>query len=76
MKSSIIFCLFMIQSFLSSAPAVFIDTAFGDDGVVITDFANDDDATQALLAQPDGKIVVAGSTFKYQHYVFSLGTIS
>lgn len=39
-----------------------LDTTFGGgDGIVITDFANDDDRATSVKIQSDGKIVVAGS---------------
>jgi uncharacterized delta-60 repeat protein len=38
-----------------------IDTGFGDNGKVHTDFAEEIDEAYALALQPDGKIVVAGS---------------
>jgi uncharacterized delta-60 repeat protein len=38
------------------------DTTFGGDGKVRTDFASDD-TVRALALQPDGKILVAGTTF-------------
>ncbi|HYE16313.1 MAG TPA: hypothetical protein VD968_17880 [Pyrinomonadaceae bacterium] len=37
-----------------------LDTAFGGDGIVTTDFFNSFDYARALAIQPDGKIVVAG----------------
>jgi uncharacterized delta-60 repeat protein len=36
-------------------------TTFGNGGVVWTDFGSGDDRAQAVLAQPDGKFVLAGS---------------
>lgn len=40
-----------------------LDTSWGGDGTVNTDFATSDDRGWALARQPDGKIVVAGQTF-------------
>jgi len=37
-----------------------VDRSFGDRGKVITDFADNADDANALLAQPDGKLVAAG----------------
>ena len=37
------------------------DTTFGDDGIVTTDLGSDDTA-RAMVRQPDGKLVLAGST--------------
>ena len=37
-----------------------VDTSFGTDGVVLTDFAGKADHVFALALQPDGKIVAAG----------------
>jgi len=36
------------------------DSSFGSGGIVITDFAGSTDRAEALVIQPDGKIVVAG----------------
>jgi uncharacterized delta-60 repeat protein len=38
-----------------------LDTDFGVNGLVTTDLTGDQDQVQALVIQPDGKIVVAGS---------------
>ena len=38
-----------------------IDTSFGSNGRVMTDFDGDDDVAWGVALQPDGKIVVAGS---------------
>lgn len=40
-----------------------LDSTFGGDGKVTTDFIGTDDLAYALAIQPDGKIVAAGSTF-------------
>jgi uncharacterized delta-60 repeat protein len=37
-----------------------LDTTFGGDGIITTDFTGDVDIADAVLVQPDGKIVVAG----------------
>lgn len=45
-------------------PAGVLDPVFGGDGIVTTDLgANFDDLAYAIAMQPDGKIVVAGSTY-------------
>ena len=40
-----------------------LDTTFGSDGRVVTDFAGSDEDAYALALQQDGKIIVAGSTY-------------
>ena len=40
-----------------------LDTAFGNDGKVVTDFGASDDIASAVAIQSDGKILVAGYTF-------------
>ncbi len=40
-----------------------LDSGFGSDGKVITDFSGGNDAAQGIVIQTDGKIVVAGSAF-------------
>jgi uncharacterized delta-60 repeat protein len=37
------------------------DAAFGNSGIVLTGFDGSDDSAEAVVLQPDGKIVVAGS---------------
>jgi len=44
----------------AQAAAGDLDTTFGGDGKVLTDFGSDADAGTGLVIQPDGKIVVAG----------------
>jgi uncharacterized delta-60 repeat protein len=39
-----------------------LDPSFGAGGVMTTDFASNDDSGEALLLQPDGRILVAGTT--------------
>jgi uncharacterized delta-60 repeat protein len=41
-----------------------LDTSFGVDGKVSTDFTNTGDVAYGLALQPDGKIVVVGSTLR------------
>ncbi|TNE47691.1 MAG: T9SS type A sorting domain-containing protein [Bacteroidetes bacterium] len=43
------------------------DESFGSNGIVFTDFQNDFDYAKALVLQPDGKIVVAGSSADPDH---------
>jgi uncharacterized delta-60 repeat protein len=40
-----------------------LDTAFGSGGKVTTDFNGSTDEADAIVVQPDGKIVLAGTTF-------------
>lgn len=40
-----------------------IDDSFGDGGVVITDAGSTTEGASALVIQPDGKIVIAGSSY-------------
>ncbi len=39
-----------------------LDPAFGGNGIVLTDIRNGDDHANALIIQPDGKIIAAGNT--------------
>ena len=52
---------FLIARFLTSGD---IDTSFHDDGFVTTDYSNgiSSDSANSVAIQPDGKIVVAGSS--------------
>jgi uncharacterized delta-60 repeat protein len=40
-----------------------LDTSFGSNGKVVTDFYDSDDNVLSVLIQPDGKIIAAGPTF-------------
>jgi uncharacterized delta-60 repeat protein len=48
------------------------DAGFGNNGKVITDFFGREDQAQALVLQPDGKIVVAGWAFNGNTFDFAL----
>jgi len=49
-----------------------LDTAFGVGGKVITDFAGSIAQARSVVLQPNGKIVVAGSTLGSEGYDFAL----
>ncbi|HVO22496.1 MAG TPA: hypothetical protein VMW56_02590, partial [Candidatus Margulisiibacteriota bacterium] len=49
-----------------------LDTSFGSGGTVTTDFDSGDDAAVALVVQPDGKLVVAGSATVAGQQVFAV----
>jgi competence ComEA-like helix-hairpin-helix protein len=49
-----------------------LDASFDDDGIITTDFGVGDDMGNALLLQPDGKIVLAGSASTHTGYDFAL----
>jgi uncharacterized delta-60 repeat protein len=42
-----------------------LDTSFGNQGFVLTDFFNDRNVARKVLILPDGKIVAAGATYDY-----------
>jgi uncharacterized delta-60 repeat protein len=48
---------FALEAFL---PGGALDTSFGTNGRVTTDFASSDDGARAIVVQPDGKVVLAG----------------
>ena len=53
------------------------DSTFASDGIVTTDFApTGNDFGEAVAIQPDGKIVVAGTSFNGSTYVFALARYS
>jgi uncharacterized delta-60 repeat protein len=70
-----ILCLFNLQSPVWAADGD-LDTTFGDGGIVITSKAEENsyESAKALALQPDGKIIVVGTTYKnipgdqYQHF--------
>lgn len=49
-----------------------LDTTFGNEGKVITDFGFGGDGIRAMVIQPDGKIVVGGETFNGINVDFAL----
>jgi uncharacterized delta-60 repeat protein len=50
-----------------------LDAAFGDNGRVTTDFFRTSDVAQAMILQPDGKIITGGYVFgSGRHYDFGL----
>ena len=49
-----------------------LDATFGSGGIVTTDLGTDADEARALVLQPDGKLVVAASTFVAGREVFAL----
>ena len=44
-----------------------LDTSFGNDGIVMTDISNGQDAIYSIAIQNDGKIVAAGFSYKRGH---------
>jgi uncharacterized delta-60 repeat protein len=46
-----------------------LDASFGLDGLVTTDFNNSNDMGYALAMQPDGKVVLVGSTYDQSSYL-------
>ena len=51
-----------IASADAASPAGTLDTAFGTNGIVQTDFAANSDVARSVVEQPDGKLVVASIT--------------
>jgi uncharacterized delta-60 repeat protein len=49
-----------------------LDTSFGSDGKVTTDFSGEFDEVKDIVLQPDGKIVVIGFTGNISHEDFAL----
>lgn len=49
-----------------------LDTSFGSEGKVITDFDGGADSLRGLVLQPDGKIVVAGTAHVGSEFQFAL----
>ncbi|MEP6947466.1 MAG: FG-GAP-like repeat-containing protein [Acidobacteriota bacterium] len=51
-----------------------LDTSFGTNGIVITDFNNDVDFASSLVIQPDGKLIAGGWTYTLSNdsYDFAL----
>ncbi len=51
-----------LEDRLTPSTGGLLDPTFGSGGQVITSFTNRDDEARAVVAQPDGKIVIAGQT--------------
>lgn len=49
-----------------------IDSTFGTDGIVLTDFGPESDHAEQIVLLPDGKILVAGTAFPDTHQLFAL----
>ncbi len=49
------------------------DSTFGRNGVVTTDFCNNDDRGESIALQPDGKIIFAGQVHCGNNYNFGIG---
>jgi len=72
MRSSVKFCLanllalFLLTISLQLVSAGFggLDTGFGTDGKVTTDFSAGQDEAYALVLQPNGKLIQAGTVFQ------------
>src|SRR5207247_9415809 len=64
--------LLLVLSFAHSVDAApgDLDTTFGTGGRVVTDFGGSEE-TPALALQPDGRIVVAGSSFLFLGFNFA-----
>jgi uncharacterized delta-60 repeat protein len=57
----------------NNPPAGSLDTSFGSDGIVVTDFAsNSNDEGHAIAIQSDGKIIVAGYAYEGSKKFFAL----
>lgn len=52
-----------------------LDTSFGGTGIVVTAVGPSWDVAYAVAAQPDGKIVVAGETFRNQTSFYDFGVV-
>jgi uncharacterized delta-60 repeat protein len=63
-KFAAIHCNFVLVRY---QPNGSIDSSFGSNGRVLTDFDGDDDVAWAVAIQPDGRIVVAGSAVVGTH---------
>ena len=49
-----------------------IDTTFGSNGVVVTDFSGGDDRAYCVIIQNDGKLIASGSTVDGNYYNYAL----
>jgi len=67
-KSTIHLPLVLRRSVLFIESSGVLDTSFGQDGRVLTNFGGGRDWGRALVIQPDGKLVIAGYTFSGNSY--------
>ena len=51
------------------------DTGFGVNGVITSSFGSSTDVLNAVVVQPDGKIVVGGQSYNGSKYVFAMVTL-
>jgi uncharacterized delta-60 repeat protein len=62
-KLSVLSCLLLLLLNLSLLAAGILDSTFGNGGKIIFDLGATADAIGSAVLQPDGKIIIAGSTF-------------
>ena len=60
---NILIIVFALQPFLAFGQPGSLDGSFGIDGKVTTSFGNTSDFGKSVILQPDGKILVAGSSY-------------
>ena len=58
----------VMAAYASVLGVVVLDTSFNTTGKVTTDFNSNDDSGNSVTVQPDGKILVAGDTYKGETY--------
>ncbi len=59
----LISCTFFIYSITADAQSICLDNTFGNGGIVTTDIANVHNEGNAIITQPDGKILVSGNSY-------------
>ena len=52
--------------FFAQTPGT-LNLSFGNNGILRTDYSDDDNRSEASLIQPDGKILLAGRTYTYDY---------
>ena len=52
-----------------------LDSSFSNDGLTVFSFSNDDDEAYSVLLQPDGKIIVAGSSINANNRQFAVARL-
>ncbi len=66
-KLTLLFLGVISTFFLYAQTPGTLNLSFGNNGILRTDYSDDDNRSEASLIQPDGKILLAGRTYTYDY---------
>jgi uncharacterized delta-60 repeat protein len=72
MKKFILLLILSIESFTNLSAQTVPDLSFGTNGQTVIDISQHDDAANAIIVQPDGKILIAGDGIPQSYSKFTL----